>query len=93
MIEVEVHLYNSLTRYGKAVGPLRVNVAPGTEARTVACRLGIPEGEIYVAWHNGRNIMTGFGGSVEGNIVLGHGDRLAFSGPIPFSRGYGAPVC
>jgi len=25
--------------------------------------------------------------------VLGDGDRLALSGPIPFSRAYGAPVC
>ncbi|MEW5887752.1 MAG: hypothetical protein AB1768_01685 [Pseudomonadota bacterium] len=93
MIEVEVHLYNSLTKYGAALQPLRLRLPRGTQARALPGRLGIPEREIYVAWRNGRNIMTAFGGAVEDNVTLDHGDRVAFSGPIPFSRGYGAPVC
>jgi hypothetical protein len=37
--------------------------------------------------------MTTFGGRVQEGIALSAGDRIALSGPVPFSRGYGAPVC
>lgn len=93
MIEIEVHLYNSLTRYAAKFEPLRLSFPAGTSPAEVTRRLGIPEREIYVAWHNGRNIMTAFGGSFEGGVELRDGDRLALSGPVPFSRAYGAPVC
>lgn len=101
MIQVEVHLFNSLTRYVAEYDrrkspwdePLRLSLPAGTHPAEVARRLGIPEREIYVAWHNGRNIMTTFGGGFEEGVVLTDGDRLALSGPVPFSRAYGAPVC
>lgn len=93
MIEVEVHLYNSLLRYVPQYAPLRMALPEGTVPAEVARRLGIPEGEIYAAWRNGHNILKSFGGSFEEDVVLSDGDRLALSGPIPFSRAYGAPVC
>ncbi|MCC6657554.1 MAG: hypothetical protein IT512_05150 [Rhodocyclaceae bacterium] len=93
MIEVEVHLYNSLVRFVRKYEPLRVSLPEGAPPAEVARRLGIPEREIFAAWRNGHNILKSFGGSFEDGIVLGHGDRLALSGPIPFSRAYGAPVC
>ncbi len=93
MIEVEVHLYNSLVRFVRRYEPLRLSLPEGAVPAEVARRLGIPEREIFAAWHNGRNILKSFGGSFEDGVVLGHGDRLALSGPIPFSRAYGAPVC
>lgn len=93
MIEVEVHLYNSLAKYAVRNEPLRLVLPAGIRPAEVARGLGIPEREIYAAWHNGHNVLTTFGGRFEDGIVLAHGDRLALSGPIPFSRGYGAPVC
>lgn len=93
MIEVEVHLYNSLVRFVPKYEPLRLTLPEGAAPVEVARRLGIPEREIFAAWHNGHNILKSFGGSFEDGIRLSHGDRLALSGPIPFSRAYGAPVC
>ncbi|MBX3676212.1 MAG: hypothetical protein KF853_04245 [Rhodocyclaceae bacterium] len=93
MIEVEVHLYNSLVRYVPRYEPLRLTLPEGAVPAEVARRLGIPEREIYAAWRNGHNILQSFGGSFEEGVQLDHGDRVALSGPIPFSRAYGAPVC
>ena len=93
MIEVEVHLFNSLRRYAPDGGVMRLTVPAGTPAAKIAEGLGLPRQDIYVALHNGHNIMTGFGGRIEDDAKVQAGDRLAFSGPVPFSRGYGAPVC
>jgi hypothetical protein len=93
MIEIEVHVFNSLVKFVGRYEPLRVSLPTGARPSEVAQRLGIPEREIYAAWRNGENILTTFGGDFERHVVLEHGDRLALSGPIPFSRGYGAPVC
>lgn len=92
MIEIEICLFNSLARYGNGLAPGRLQLPTGARALDAACRLGVPLREIFVAWHNGHNIMTTFGGELE-DVRLEDGDRLALSGPVPFSRAYGAPVC
>jgi hypothetical protein len=92
-MNIEVHLYNSLVKYGPGNRRMELEVPDGVGPADVARMLSIPPAEIYAAWHNGRNIMTAFGGTLETSIALHAGDRLAFSGPVPFSRGYGAPVC
>jgi hypothetical protein len=92
MIEIELCLFNSLTPYTPQATS-RLSVPKGTEARELPERLRIPVGKIYAAWRNGRDIMTTFGGMLQQGVTLQHGDRLALSGPIPFSRGYGSPVC
>jgi hypothetical protein len=92
MIEIDLCLFNSLARYLPGATPLRVRVPAGTQASELLPRLGIPAGKVFAAWRNGRDIMTCFGGSVQ-PVTLEQGDRVALSGPVPFSRGYGAPVC
>ncbi|HXX86790.1 MAG TPA: hypothetical protein VEN29_22765 [Casimicrobiaceae bacterium] len=92
MIEIELCLFNSLAQYTPQ-GALRLSIPKGTEARELPEKLRIPVGKIYAAWRNGRDIMTTFGGVLQQGIALQDGDRLALSGPIPFSRGYGCPVC
>ncbi|HXH04667.1 MAG TPA: hypothetical protein VNN09_15300 [Candidatus Competibacteraceae bacterium] len=94
MVEIEVRFFNSLTQYngGRVQRSLLLD-----GARTVGDalkRLPVPEGEIFLALHNGRNIMRGFGcgSGIETEHELRQGDVLALSGPVPFSRGYGAPV-
>jgi hypothetical protein len=94
MIEVEVCLFNSLAQYAEPRrGALHLRLPEGTRADGLLRTLGIPAGQVFAGWRNGRDIMTTFGGPVLPGVVLAHGDRIAFSGPIPFSRGYGAPVC
>jgi hypothetical protein len=93
MPTIEVHLYNTLVKYGPGNRPFHLEVAVGAQPADVARHLGIPLTEIFVAWRNGRNLMVALHGPIESGIVLGDGDRLAFSGPVPFSRAYGAPVC
>ena len=92
MIEIELYLFNSLAQYMPQVTS-RLSVPKGTEAGELPQRLRIPAREIYAAWRNGRDIMTTFGGVLQQGVSLQDGDRLALSGPIPFSRGYGSPVC
>jgi hypothetical protein len=93
MIEIEICLFNSLARYAPQGAPFHLNLPAGSRAADVPTTLKIPPREIFVVWRNGRNITTSFGGEVERDVTLEHGDRLALSGPIPFSRAYGAPVC
>ncbi len=93
MIEIEVCLFNSVAAHLGLWQPSRIALPDGTQASDIPLRLGIPAPLIYAAWRNGRDIMTTFGGTLQAGITLQHGDRLALSGPVPFSRGYGAPVC
>ncbi len=93
MIEIEICLFNSLAQYAPDRNSFRLALPTGTPANTLPRRLSIPAGRIYAAWRNGRDIMTTFGGQLLEGVTLEHGDRLALSGPVPFSRGYGAPVC
>jgi sulfur carrier protein ThiS len=87
-IDIEIRLFNSLSKYGiKQLGLQE----PCTVADALD-QLPIPPEEIYVALLNGKNITESLGGMVEGGHRLIDGDTLALSGPIPFSRAYGAPV-
>jgi hypothetical protein len=54
----------------------------------------IPLAEIFLVLRNGRDITPGTyqGGIVNEDVVLEDGDVIAFSGPVPYSYGYGAPV-
>ena len=88
MIDIEIRLFNSLGKYGIKQLSLQ---EPCTVADALD-RLPVPRGEIYVALLNGSNITESLGGRVEGEHRLNDGDTLALSGPVPFSRAYGAPV-
>lgn len=94
MIDVEVRFFNSLTRYN--AGQIRrvVTLPPSARVANALCCLSVPESEIFLALLNGRNIMRGFGcgSGIEDDLPIGPGDTLALSGPVPFSRGYGAAV-
>ena len=91
-MEIEVALFNSLGRFSEKREPLRIKVARGSRVGDLVGRLGIPRDQIYVAFVNGRCVMADLGRQLEDWVELSDGDRVAFSGPVPFSRGYGAPV-
>lgn len=92
MIEVRVHLYNSMREYGRGESVLRVSLPEKSTIADVVDRLGIPRGEIFLLLHNGWNISARLDERSDLSAPLREGDRLAVSGPVPFSRGYGAPV-
>lgn len=94
MIKLEVRLFNSLTRYAGEHNPLALTLPEGSTIGDALRRLPVPEEEIFLLTLNGRNVMRGFGASsgIETERELREGDVLSFSGPVPFSRGYGSPV-
>ncbi len=91
-VQIEVALFNSLGRFSDKREPFRITVAPGSRVGDLIERLGIPSDLIYVAFVNGRCVTADLGRQLEDWVKLSDGDRVALSGPVPFSRGYGAPV-
>jgi hypothetical protein len=94
-IHVEVRLFNSLARYTNSERfAERLEVEPGTTVGDLIRRFRLPLPEIFLVLKNGRDITPGLyqGGSVDMAVVVDDGDVIAFSGPVPYSYGYGAPV-
>jgi len=92
-IGVEVRLFNTILKLCPTV-PARsvVELAPGATIGDVVRRLGIPAHEIFLVLVNGRDVTPRLGVPVETGRVLSDGDVVAFSGPVPYSWGYGACV-
>ena len=94
-IRVQVRLFNSLARYTP-----NSNFREELEVPADACvgdliqRFKLPVSEIFLVLRNGRDITPGLyqGGVVNTEAGLNDGDVIAFSGPVPYSYGYGAPV-
>jgi hypothetical protein len=94
-ITVEVRLFNSLTRHAGPAGPVdRLELPAGATVGDVVDRLRLPPADVFLVLRNGRDVSPGVygGGSINREAVLDHGDILAFSGPVPYSFGFGAPV-
>ncbi len=85
-MEIEVRLFNSLRKYG----PRTLELPEESRVGDALARLPVPRQEIHVALLNGRNIMGD--GEIETDRPLSPGDVLAFSGPVPWSKGYGSAV-
>lgn len=92
--EIEVRLFNSMTRYARSPGVRQtVTLLPGTTVGELASRLGIPLSEIFLVMVNGRDITPGLVGTgIREHRVIEPGDVVAFSGAVPYSYGYGSPV-
>ena len=93
-IRVEVRLFNSITRYAGAEGPRQtLQVPAGTTVGELADRLRIPRDKLFLVLVNGRDITPGLvGDAVKDYHLIEDGDVVAFSGAVPYSYGYGAPV-
>ncbi|MBV5262751.1 MoaD/ThiS family protein [Pinisolibacter aquiterrae] len=94
-IAVEVRLFNSLTRHAGRDGPVRRLTLPaGATVGDVIDRLRLPPADIFLVLRNGRDVSPGLygGGRANREAGLESGDVLAFSGPVPYSYGLGAPV-
>ena len=94
VISVEVRLFNSLTRYAGPEGARRRMMLPaGTTVGELAARLAIPTADLFLVLVNGKDITPGLvGDAVRHQHQIEEGDVVAFSGAVPYSYGYGAPV-
>ena len=93
-LSVEVRLFNAITRYANGAGTRRhLELPAGTSVGEVADQLGIPRAELFLVMVNGRDVTPGLvGAPVHAGHQLEDGDVVAFSGPVPYSYGYGSPV-
>ncbi len=93
-ITIETKLFNSLSKYCGANGPVEMLVMPaGTTVGDIVKKLNLPLDKIFLVLRNGRDVSSGLvGGAINLNAEVEDGDAIAFSGPVPYSFGYGAPV-
>lgn len=94
-IRIEARFFNSLACYSGVDGLVRqLEVPAGETVGALIERLGLPRDKIFLVLRNGRDISPGLyeAGNVNIEVGLSEGDVIAFSGPVPYSYGYGAPV-
>ncbi|MEQ1714648.1 MAG: hypothetical protein ABL907_01465 [Hyphomicrobium sp.] len=94
-IRVQVRLFNSLARYTPSANFREdIEVPAGASVGLLIDKFKLPVSEIFLVLRNGRDITPGLyqGGVVNVETGLTDGDVIAFSGPVPYSYGYGAPV-
>lgn len=95
ILEVEARFFNSLAKYSGHEGLTRQLLLPaGATVGDIIALFKLPLDEIFLVLKNGRDITPGIyqGGVVNQEAALENGDVIAFSGPVPYSYGYGAPV-
>ena len=94
IVRVEVRLFNSLSQYATGEGWTQLTLSAGATVGDIIERLGLPIPKIFLVLRNGRDVTPGIyqGGVVNTEAVLDDGDVIAFSGPVPYSWAYGAPV-
>jgi sulfur carrier protein ThiS len=94
-VRVEVRLFNSLARFnGGASAGRPLELAAGSTVGDLMRQLRLPRHEVFLVMRNGRDISPGLyaAGQVNADAALDDGDVIAFSGPVPYSWGYGAPI-
>jgi hypothetical protein len=92
-ITIEVRLFNAMHTHGdpkKVAAPIEYDV--GVTVGDIFKDLNLPQKHLFLILVNGRDISPGIVGELNFNHELEDGDVLAFSGPVPYSFGYGAPV-
>lgn len=95
VLQVEARFFNSLSKYSGREGLCRkLELPAGSRVGDIIGLFKLPLDEIFLVLRNGRDITPGIyqGGVVNEEVVLEDGDVIAFSGPVPYSYGYGAPV-
>jgi hypothetical protein len=94
-IAIEIRLFNSLAQLGGRNGPVQqLELGVGATVGDAVRLIGLPLSEIFLVLRNGRDVSPGRyeARNVNTEAFLDDGDVVAFSGPVPYSFGYGAPV-
>lgn len=93
VIEVEVRLFNSLTRFGGAEGfRCMLSLPAGSTVGDILREMGVPAPEVFLALRNGRDITPSLYSALNTEKAVDDGDVIALSGPVPYSWAYGSPV-
>jgi hypothetical protein len=94
VVRIEVRLFNSLARLRpNGDSAFALELPAGSMLGDVLRRLGIRPEAVHLALCNGRDVTPGrVGRALNLEHAIEDGDVLAFSGPVPYSWGYGAPV-
>lgn len=95
-IRIEVRFFNSLVRYNAGAEGLtrQLDIPADLTIGDLIAQFKMPLNEIFLVLRNGRDVSPGLyqGGNVNTEAGMADGDIIAFSGPVPYSYGYGAPV-
>jgi hypothetical protein len=92
-IEVEVRMFNSLSRFGGRDGHRRIlSLSADSTIGDILDRLQTPPGEVFLALQNGRDVTPSPYADLNTERTIDEGDVVALSGPVPYSWGYGSPV-
>lgn len=89
-IRIEVRMFNSLSDFGEGI-PRTAGFAAGTTVGDLIRHYRLPLDRVFLVLVNGRDVTREMG-RVNVHRELEDGDVIAFSGPVPYSWGYGAPV-
>jgi len=94
LVHVESRLFNSLTKFaGERSWRETFTLPAGSTIQDLVRIWQLPENEIFLVLRNGRDVTPGLvGNPVNLEPALEDGDVIAFSGPVPYSYGYGAPI-
>ncbi len=88
MIKLEIRLFNKLYKFARnGAHQFKLDVPQDITYGELLEILNIPENKVFLALRNGRNIKL-----FPLNDIVNNGEIIALSGPVPYSRGYGAPV-
>lgn len=96
-IDFVVKGFNSITPFvAKNGAPKPMKMKVGTTIRDLVQTLGIPTSEVFLVMKNGRDVTKGIypANNPECNyeVIIDEGDHISFSGPVPYSYGYGSAV-
>lgn len=94
-VSIEVRLFNSLARYNRGDSAGRnLTLAAGSTVGDLMQLLRLPRNEVFLVMRNGKDFSPGLyeAGQINTEAALEEGDVIAFSGPVPYSWGYGAPI-
>jgi hypothetical protein len=93
-VTIESRLFNSLTKYKGSKSTRETFTLPaGSTISDVLKAWGLPQQKVFLCLRNGRDVTPGLvGAEINADTVLDEGDVIAFSGPVPYSYGYGAPI-
>ncbi len=92
-IACEVRLYNSISRIaGGGHDGIAMSLPAGSSIGDLLEMLAVPAKEVFLVLVNGKDITPSLYGGVRTDYCIQDGDRVAFSGPVPYGWGYGSPV-
>lgn len=92
-VTIEARLFNSLRRYapeGQRVQ--RLTLPAGSSVGDLMRLLSIPARDVFLVLRNGRDVTASLYAGLNTEAVIGEGDVIALSGPVPYSWGYGCAV-